>query len=52
MLDLTGVSTRRAVTWLRERGVDARLDGTGTSVRQRPRPGAPLPSQAFLTAAQ
>jgi cell division protein FtsI (penicillin-binding protein 3) len=52
MPDLTGVSTRRAVTWLRERGVDARLDGTGTIVRQRPRPGAPLPSQAFLTAAQ
>ena len=53
MPDLTGVSTRRAVTWLRERGIEPQLQGEGTVVRQRPRPGAALPTtRALLTAAE
>ncbi|PSQ72831.1 MAG: penicillin-binding protein, partial [Bacteroidetes bacterium QH_9_64_21] len=52
MPDLTGLSTRRAVAWLHERGVDPRLDGQGEIVRQRPRAGAPFQTRVFLTAAQ
>ncbi len=52
MPNLTGLSTRRAVAWLREQGIEPRLTGEGEVVRQRPRPGAPLPTRALLTAAQ
>jgi cell division protein FtsI (penicillin-binding protein 3) len=53
MPDLTGLSTRRAVAWLRGRDIEPQLDGEGKIVRQRPRPGAPLPeTRVLLTAAQ
>jgi len=52
MPDLTGRSTRRAVAWLQAHGITPRLSGTGTVTRQRPTPGAPLPTQAFLSASQ
>jgi cell division protein FtsI (penicillin-binding protein 3) len=52
MPDFRGLSTRRAVTWLQDRGVSPRIDGQGEIVRQRPAPGAPLPTQAFLAASQ
>ena len=52
MPDFRGLSTRRAVTWLQDRGVLPRIDGQGEIVRQRPAPGAPLPTQAFLAASQ
>ena len=53
MPDLTGLSTRRAVAWLQGRDIEPQLDGEGKIVRQRPRPGAPLPeTRVLLTAAQ
>jgi len=52
MPDLTGLSTRRAVAWLRTHGIEVRLNGEGAVVRQRPRPGAALPTRVLLTAAQ
>ena len=52
MPDLTGLSTRRAVAWLRARGIEVRLNGEGEVVRQRPRPGASVPTRVLLTAAQ
>ncbi len=50
MPDLTGLSTRRAVAWLRDQEIQVRLRGQGDIVRQRPEPGAPLPSRAILAA--
>ncbi len=52
MPDLTGRSTRRAVAWLQRHGVQSRLRGQGTIVRQRPEPGAPLPNRVSLAASQ
>ena len=49
MPNLTGVSTRRAVFWLRSRGVDVSVDGNGTVTTQRPDPGADLPDAATLS---
>ena len=46
--DLSGTSTRRAMNWLRRRGVDARLYGHGVVRDQRPEPGDPLPSRVLL----
>jgi cell division protein FtsI (penicillin-binding protein 3) len=48
MPDLTGLSTRRAVFWLRSRGVDVELDGAGTVTGQAPDPGTALPDAATL----
>lgn len=50
MPDLSGLSTRRALEWLREQGIDSRVRGQGRIVQQHPRPGTPLPSQATLRA--
>jgi cell division protein FtsI (penicillin-binding protein 3) len=52
MPDLTGLSTRRAVAWLQAHGIQSRLRGQGTVVRQRPEPGAPLPNRVTLAASQ
>ncbi len=49
MPDLTGLTTRQAVTWLRSRGVDVRLYGHGRVQKQSPSAGQPLPSRAMLT---
>jgi beta-lactam-binding protein with PASTA domain len=49
MPDLTGLTTRDAVHWLQEHGVDVRLYGRGTVRKQSPQPGQPLPSTAMLT---
>ncbi|MFB6247757.1 MAG: penicillin-binding transpeptidase domain-containing protein [Salinibacter sp.] len=46
--DLTGTSTRRALHWLRRRGVGVRLYGRGVVRDQTPRPGAPVPSRVLL----
>lgn len=51
MPDLTGLSTRQAVTWLHSRGIDVRLYGHGTVQKQAPSAGQPLPSRAMLTGA-
>jgi len=51
MPDLTGLSTRQSVTWLRSRGIDVRLYGHGTVQKQSPSAGQPLPSRAMLTGA-
>ena len=51
MPDLRGLSTRRAVAWLRTQGVPPRLDGAGVVRRQSVAPGASLPSSVTLTAA-
>jgi cell division protein FtsI (penicillin-binding protein 3) len=52
MPDLRGLSTRRAMAWLRTHGISARLRGQGTVVRQTPAPGASLPAQVFLAASR
>ena len=52
MPDLTGFSTRRAVAWLEEQGVDVRLKGQGEVVHQQPRAGGAFPAHVSLTAAQ
>jgi len=52
MPDLTGLSTRQAVAWLHQHGIQSRLRGQGTIVRQRPEPGAPLPDRVTLAASQ
>lgn len=49
MPNLTGLTTRQAVTWLQSRGVDVRLYGRGTVTEQSPSAGQPLPSRAMLT---
>lgn len=49
MPDLTGLTTRDAVHWLQDHGVDVRLYGRGTVRKQSPQPGQPLPSTAMLT---
>jgi len=52
MPDLTGLSTRRAVAWLKEHGVDVRLKGQGEVVHQQPRAGGAFPTRVSLTAVQ
>ena len=49
--DLDGLSTRRALHWLRRHGVDVRVDGQGTVAAQRPRSGTPLPDRILLEGA-
>lgn len=49
MPDLRGWSPRDAVLWLRKHGIEARVDGFGTVVDQRPRPGAPVGDSVILT---
>ena len=49
MPDLTGLSSREAVTWLAELGIEVDLDGHGSVTAQSPRKGAPLPGRARLT---
>lgn len=49
MPDLTGLTTRQAVHWLRSHGVDVRLYGRGTIQEQSPGAGQPLPARAMLT---
>jgi cell division protein FtsI (penicillin-binding protein 3) len=46
--DLTGMSTRHALYWLRTHGIDARLYGQGVVTKQKPQPGAPRPSRVLL----
>ncbi|MDA0378138.1 MAG: penicillin-binding transpeptidase domain-containing protein [Bacteroidetes bacterium] len=48
MPDLDGLSSREAVAWLNQLGVEALLEGHGTVAQQQPAPGAPLPSRARL----
>ena len=50
MPDLRGLSTRRAVAWLRAAGVTPRISGSGVVRRQSAAPGAALPSSVTLTA--
>jgi len=49
MPDLTGLTTRDAVHWLHQRGIDVRLFGRGTVQDQSPSAGQPLPSTAMIT---
>ncbi len=46
MPDLNGLSSREAVAWLTQLGVEAVLEGHGIVARQQPAPGSPLPSRA------
>ena len=48
MPDLTGTTTRHALYWLREHGIDARLYGQGVVTKQKPQPGARKPSRVLL----
>lgn len=48
MPDLEGLSSREAVSWLTQLGVEALLEGHGTVTQQQPAPGAPLPSRARI----
>ena len=50
MPDVRGMSTRRALAWLRASGVRVRLQGSGVVRRQSVAPGAPLPASVSLTA--
>ncbi|MBO6574633.1 MAG: PASTA domain-containing protein [Rhodothermales bacterium] len=50
MPDLTGWTVRDAAFWLRERGVDVRVEGTGAVRGQLPAAGVGLPSIARLRA--
>lgn len=52
MPDLRGLSTRRAVAWLRSQGVRPRLSGAGVVRSQSVAPGAALPSSVTLTASR
>jgi len=47
--NLVGLSTRRAVHWLQDRGVEVRLRGAGTVTAQTPSAGALLPARVTLT---
>ncbi len=49
MPDLTGLTAREAMYWLRAMDVDVRIEGSGTVVRQSPQAGAPRPETAILT---
>lgn len=48
MPDFEGRSAREAVHWLRERGVEARVQGHGRVVEQWPAPGEDLARRAIL----
>ncbi len=50
MPDVRGMSTRRALAWLRASGVRVRLTGSGVVRRQSIAPGEPLPASVSLTA--
>ncbi|NNE68734.1 MAG: PASTA domain-containing protein, partial [Rhodothermales bacterium] len=50
MPDLSGWTVRDAAFWLRERGIEVRVEGTGSVRRQSPPAGAEIPAQATLTA--
>lgn len=49
MPDLTGLTAREAMYWLRAMDVDVRIEGSGTVIRQSPQAGAPRPETAILT---
>ncbi len=49
MPDLSGLSARRAVSWLASLGVEARVQGYGVVTEQLPEAGASLASHAALT---
>lgn len=49
MPDLTGLSARQAVFWLRTLGADVEVEGQGAVVGQEPEAGEPLPDRAVLT---
>ncbi|MFO8098950.1 MAG: penicillin-binding protein, partial [Salinibacter sp.] len=46
-----GLSTRRALHWLRRHGVDVQVEGRGLVADQRPRAGTPLPDRMLLEGA-
>ncbi|MFP4227669.1 MAG: penicillin-binding transpeptidase domain-containing protein [Salinivenus sp.] len=48
---LEGLSTRRALHWLRRHGVDVQLEGQGRVADQRPQAGTPLPDRMLLEGA-
>lgn len=48
MPDLEGLSARKAVHWLTERGVTVRVRGQGVVASQWPRAGEPLPGRVTL----
>lgn len=48
MPDLDGLSSREAVAWLTQLGVEAVLEGHGTVRQQQPAAGSPLPSRARI----
>lgn len=48
MPDLTGLSAREAMFWLRARGVKVRFDGSGQVAKQSPEAGEALPDQVVL----
>ncbi|WP_028566839.1 penicillin-binding protein [Salisaeta longa] len=50
MPDLTGLSVRAAVRWLRAHGIEPQVHGHGVVHYQSPAAGAPLGRQAVLTA--
>jgi len=50
MPDVRGMSTRRAMAWLRASGVTVRLSGSGVVRRQSVEPGQPMPASVSLTA--
>ena len=49
MPDVTGLTAREAIYWLRTMNVDVRIEGSGTVVRQSPQAGSSLPEAAILT---
>ena len=49
MPDLTGLSARQAVFWLRALGADVEVEGRGAVTEQAPEAGEPLPERALLT---
>ncbi len=50
MPDLSGWTVRDAAFWLRQQGVDVRVQGNGSVRRQSPAAGAALPRQATIIA--
>lgn len=50
MPDLSGWTIRDAAFWLRQQGIDVRVQGTGSVLRQSPEAGSEIPSQATLIA--
>ncbi len=50
MPDVRGLSSRHALLWLRELGIDAKLEGLGIVHWQMPAPGQPLRGRAVIRA--